>query len=230
MTIKLFDLAGADDRRFSPYCWRTRFALAIKGLEAQCIPMRFTQKDLIAFSGQGRVPVLVDGDNCVHDSWTIALYLERAYPDRPSIFGDEANIAVLRFLNMWTDRVVLRGIMPMIIQDIFEHIDPADHAYFRQSREKTWGGRIEDIHKERDSRVIGFRKSLGPLRATLAEQPFLSGTNAGYADCMVFSAFQWARIMSDFKLLENDDPIFAWRDKMLDQFGGLARSAPGYPF
>ena len=32
--ITLWDLAGAeDDRRFSPYCWRVKMALAHKGLE-----------------------------------------------------------------------------------------------------------------------------------------------------------------------------------------------------
>jgi hypothetical protein len=32
MAIKLYDLAGAElDQRFSPYCWRTRMALAHKG-------------------------------------------------------------------------------------------------------------------------------------------------------------------------------------------------------
>ena len=62
MAIKLYDLAGAEpDRRFSPYCWRTRMALAHKGLEVETIPWRFTEKDAIAFSGQGRVPVLIDG-------------------------------------------------------------------------------------------------------------------------------------------------------------------------
>ncbi len=134
MAINVFELVGADDRRFSPYCWRTRFALAIKGLDAEFIPMQFTQKHLIEFSGQDRVPVLVDGETCVHDSWAIALYLDRAYADRPSIFGDVANGGILRFLNMWTDMVVMRGIMPRIIQEIFEHIDPADQAYFTQSR------------------------------------------------------------------------------------------------
>ncbi len=68
------------------------------------------------------------------------------------------------------------------------------------------------------------------LRATVAEQAVLSGANAGDDNCLVFRAFQWARSMSDFQLLETDEPIFAWRDKMLDQFGGLARSAPGYAF
>ena len=69
MAIKLYDLAGAeDDRRFSPNCWRSRMALKHKGLEFETIPWRFTEKDAIAFSGQGLVPVLVDGSNIIHDS------------------------------------------------------------------------------------------------------------------------------------------------------------------
>ena len=46
MAIELYDLAGAEpDRRFSPYCWRTRMALAHKGLEVETIPWRFTEKE-----------------------------------------------------------------------------------------------------------------------------------------------------------------------------------------
>lgn len=68
--IRHYDLAGADpERRFSPFCWRTKLALAHKGLPVETIPWRFTDKDVIAFSSQGRVPVLVDGDKTVFDSW-----------------------------------------------------------------------------------------------------------------------------------------------------------------
>ena len=60
-TIKLWDLAGAeDDRRFSPHCWRVKMALRHKGLEAGEIPWRFSEKEAIAFSGQGRVPVITE--------------------------------------------------------------------------------------------------------------------------------------------------------------------------
>ncbi|MDE2478632.1 MAG: glutathione S-transferase N-terminal domain-containing protein, partial [Betaproteobacteria bacterium] len=59
-SLRLFDLAGADEqRRFSPYCWRTRMALAHKGLPVHTIAWRFTDKQAIAASGQGKVPVLV---------------------------------------------------------------------------------------------------------------------------------------------------------------------------
>ncbi|MBN8909662.1 MAG: glutathione S-transferase N-terminal domain-containing protein, partial [Rhodospirillales bacterium] len=70
--LQMYDLAGEDPAlRFSPYCWRSRFAAAHKGLPLETIPWRFTDKQAIAFSGQGRVPVLRDGAKVVHDSWAI---------------------------------------------------------------------------------------------------------------------------------------------------------------
>ena len=63
MGMQLYDLAGAEsERRFSPYCWRIKLALMHKGLPFDTIPWRFTEKNAIAFSGQGCVPVLIDGD------------------------------------------------------------------------------------------------------------------------------------------------------------------------
>src|SRR6266404_2538415 len=80
--MKLYDLAGAeDDLRFSPNCWRIKMALEHKGLAAETVPWRFVEKDIIAFSGQKLVPVLVDDDKAVSDSWEIAKYLESAYSD-----------------------------------------------------------------------------------------------------------------------------------------------------
>ena len=95
MAITLYDLAGVEaDRRFSPFCWRTRMALAHKGLEVETVPWRFTEKDKLPQPNGGRVPVIVDGGQVVHDSSTIAEYLENRYPDRPSLFGGEAGRAL----------------------------------------------------------------------------------------------------------------------------------------
>lgn len=99
MALKLYDLAAADEnRRFSPYCWRIKMALAHKDLEAETIPWRFVEKHVIAFSGQGRIPVLVDGERTLVDSWVIANYLEDAYGDRPSLFGSTIGHAPTRFV------------------------------------------------------------------------------------------------------------------------------------
>ena len=62
----------------------------------------------------------------------------------------------------------------------------------------------------------------------LALLPAICGAAPCYADYVVFGAFQWARGISDFALLAADDPIQAWRRRLLDMFDGLARQAPGY--
>jgi glutathione S-transferase len=80
----------------------------------------------------------------------------------------------------------------------------------------------------RDKGVVNFRKSLDPLRLTLKTQSYLGGAAPNYADYIVFGGFQWARVVSPFKLLEADDPVYAWRERLLDAFDGLARTSPGF--
>src|SRR5690242_13489327 len=95
MAITLYDLAGVEaDRRFSPFCWRTRMALAHKGLDVETVPWRFTEKDRLPQPNAGRVPVIVDGGEVVHDSSAIAEYLENRYADRPSLFPGGAGPAL----------------------------------------------------------------------------------------------------------------------------------------
>src|SRR5258708_29249966 len=110
MAIQLYDLAGAEaERRFSPYCWRIRMALAHKGLAVDTVPWRFTEKAKIAFSGQESVPVIVDGDRKLADSWAIACYLPSADPTAPSLFGGMAGERVAPFAALWVAAGVRRG-------------------------------------------------------------------------------------------------------------------------
>ena len=228
--MKLYELAAQeDDRCFSPYCWRTKMALAHKGLFYETIPWRFTDKEKIAFSGQERVPVLVDGEKTISDSWAIAQYLESAYPDRPSLFGGAEAFALTHFVNAWTDRVLHAAITPLIVTDIFAHIHETDRSYFRQSREQRFGKSLEDMAVDRDRRVLDLRtRALEPFRAIVRERAYLSGERPMYADYIVFGAFQWARCASPFRLLEDSDPVAAWRDRMLRLYEGIGLRAKGY--
>ncbi len=229
MALQLFELVGTeDDRPFSPYCWRTRMALAHKELEASSIPWRFTEKEAIARHQSDKVPVLLDGERAINDSWNIATYLEDTYPDRPSLFGGEGGRAMGRMINWWCDAMVIPGMVPLIITDIHAHLRPADQAYFRESREARFKKTLEEVAATRDRDVVTFRKSLDPVRLTLRSQPFLGGERPNYADYIVFGPFQWARAISGFQLLQPDDAIYAWRERLLDAFGGMARKSAGY--
>jgi glutathione S-transferase len=229
MTITMYDLAGTEaERRFSPFCWRAKMALAHKGLAVETVPWRFTEKDKLPQPNAGRVPVIIDGDRVVHDSTAIAEYLEAHYGDRPSLFGGDAARALTRFVQNWTETVLQGGLIRLVLLDIYRHIGPADQAYFRGDREKRFGTTLEDVVRDREARLPAFRASLDPLRRTVERQNFVSGSAPAYADYVVFGAFQWARAISDFELLAADDPVRAWRGRMLDLFDGLARRAPAY--
>jgi glutathione S-transferase len=225
MSIIMHDLAGADPAlRFSPYCWRTRFALAHKGLPVETVPWRFTDTEEIAFSGQGRVPVISDGETVVADSWAIAEYLEERYPT-PSLFGNAIARAHARFINAWADSVMVGGIARLIVRDIFDVIDPGDRDYFRQAREARFGMTLEAVQAGRETRVEAFRESLLPLRLVLHQQQWLGGAAPSYADCIIAGTLMWPRCCSRFAVLAKNDPIAAWFERMLDLYGGLGRAA-----
>ena len=230
MALKLFELVGTDaERPFSPFCWRTRMALAHKGLSAESIPWCFTEKHAIAPHQSDKVPVLIDGETSVADSWAIASYLEDTYPERPSLFGGEGGRAMGRMINWWGDVAVVGGMFPLIVADIPGHLKPEDAVYFRRTREARLGKSLEQALAGRDQSVEGFRRALDPMRLTLKTQAYLGGAAPNYADYIVFGAFQWARVVSPFKLLAENDPVYAWRAKLLDAFDGMARKSPGYP-
>jgi glutathione S-transferase len=230
MAIQLYDLAGAeDDRRFSPYCWRVKMALKHKGLAFETLPWRFTEKDTIAFSGAKTVPVLVDGGQAVYDSWAIATYLEEAYPSRPALFeGGEAQ-ALSLFFNHWTIRAVHAPLLRAIILDLYGHVHEKDRAYFRESREKRLGAPLEQVAAEQKKWLAEVRGAIEPVRPVLVQSHFISGKGPGFADYVLFGPFQWARAVSPLRLLEPDDPVYAWRERMLDLWDGYARKATGYP-
>jgi len=224
MGLKLFELCGTDPTRvFSPFCWRARMALALKGLPFESIPWRFTETERLAFAQHDKVPVLVDGERAVPDSWAIAQYLDEAYPETLSLL--RGNPQPYLFVAAWNDTVVQAGVVRFIVSDIPPLLGE-EKAYFVESREKRFGTTLAAVTADRDEKLPAFRASLQPMRHALRGRAFLGGDTPDYADCIVFGTFMWARVVSPLALLEADDPIHAWRERMLDLAGGMARNAP----
>jgi len=230
MSIRMYDLAGADPAlRFSPYCWRTRMALKHKQLEFEALPWRFTDTATIApyyAESPARVPVLTDGEVAVTDSWNIAEYLEEAYPGQPSLFDGGAGKRHARFLKHWTETTLHLPITRMVVLDIHDHLHEKDRAYFRASREQRLGMTLEEAVADRAATRTAFARTLAPMRHVVKEQPFLSGEAPAYGDYVVFGAFQWARTISAFDIVAADDPVGAWRERMLGLFDGYAAGFP----
>ena len=233
----LYELTGQNNRRFSPFCWRTRMALAHKGLTQddstiEYVPCSFTEKDKIAFANYDRYPLLQDGETIVADSWAIAEYLEDAYPEAPSLFGGARGPT--EFLNAWADSALHPTMIKPILGDVFEHILPKDRDFFRQSRTERFGRPFEELAAEwaddKDALVAELRRALNPVRTMLRSRDWICGPDGpAYGDYIVFGAFQWARSISPTALLDESDPVYAWRGRMGDLFDGYAETTTMYP-
>jgi glutathione S-transferase len=120
---------------------------------------------------------------------------------------------------------MLGGIARLIVRDLLDVVAPQDAAYFRESREARFGMTLEQVQEGRETRVAEFRATMLPVRLVLGKQPWLGGAAPSYADYIVFGSLQWPRCVSRFELLAADDPIAAWRERILNLFDGLGRKA-----
>jgi glutathione S-transferase len=227
MTIRLYDLAGANPAlRFSPYCFRTKLALLHKGLDFETVPWRFTDKSRIAETGQERVPVIVDGKRWVNDSWSIALYLDETYPARPKLFPDAQSRNYARFLNSWCDWSVNPAIRPLAVRHVFDAIDEKDKAYFRESREKQLGMKIEAIGADQVAAAAGFASALKPAEIMLADHRFLHGAEPGYGDYALFGSLLWPFAVCPKDPIDYVSNVGKWFERMMGRFDSWAARQP----
>jgi glutathione S-transferase len=224
--ITLWELGGQNGRRYSLFSWRTRMALRHKGLEFETQPVCMSDKAAIAFSNGKTVPVIKDGEAIVRDSWKIAEHLEERYPQAPTLFGGAIGRGVSQAFNTWVDRAVVPAMLPVIVADIHERVDPRDDAFFREMMEKFVKKTLEQTRAERDESLKRLGRALEPMQAALKRQAWVCGREPAYADYVLFSVFQWARVMSPQEVLGPEDPLCAWRERMLDLYGGFARNVP----
>jgi len=222
--IILWELKGKDGRRYSLFSWRTRMALRHKGLAFESRPVCMSDKAAIAFSGGKTVPVIDDGGTMVRDSWKIAEHLERAYPGASTLFGGDIGRGVTHAFNVWADRAVLPILFPLMAPDIHERVDSADEDYFRGMAQGAAKKTLEELRAGRDESLKRLGRALEPMQALLKRQAFGCGAQPAYADCILFSFFQWARVMSPKELLGPEDPLCAWRERMIELHDGFARN------
>jgi glutathione S-transferase len=160
MAIILHELVGTDQGRpFSPHCWKTVMSLAHKGLPFNRNGVSFRDIPKLENGYSSKVPVIRDEEKLVADSFEIALYLEDKYHDRPSLFKGEGGRAMARFVEGYSQMVLHPFINVVILMAVHDLLDAPNQAYFRESREKMFGRKLEDVAAMRDSKRSVHGKS-----------------------------------------------------------------------
>jgi glutathione S-transferase len=224
--ITLWELKGKGGRPYSLYSWRTKMALKHKALDFESRPVAMSDKQAIAFSGGKTVPVIKDGETVVRDSWKIAEHLEDHYPNTATLFGGAIGRGVTQAFNTWVDRALVPAMMPVIVAEVHERVDPADEQYFRQQFEGFLKSTLEEARSRQPKALERLTRLLEPMHATVKRQAFICGSAPAYGDYILFSVFQWARITSPQAIFNTSDPLYGWRERMLDLYDGFARNVP----
>ena len=212
MVLKLYDLSGKNDIRFSPYCWTIKLCLIYKKLKFQTIPIRFTEKNKIAFSGQKLVPILVTKidkkENIVFDSWNIICWLDKINKNDKNIFFKDDNLKTFSyFLYQWTSTQLLPILFEIIANDIPNILEENDVKYFISSREKRLGKPLSSLLTNIHNTANKFRKLINPIRKILESQSYLNGKEPSILDFIFFGNFIWAEKCSEYKILDFDEMI-----------------------
>jgi len=225
--LRLYELALLDGRSASPFVWRIRYALAHKGIAYETVYLGFTEIPTI-FGGKFKtVPILEHGETVLNESWDIAEYLDRAFPDKPLLFNTPAEHSLVRFMDTWFMNEVMRKMFRVYIKDVHDAARPQDQPYFRESREKNMKGKtLESFTADRAAHLPAIRTALAPLRLHLLKYPFLGGSTPNFADYIALGGFYWAASAGTLPLLERDDSLRDWLSRGFDLYGGIARD-PG---
>jgi glutathione S-transferase len=199
-------------------------ALAHKELDFAERPLAFTAIPGVENGFSKTVPILRDGEHLVSDSFEIALYLDEAYPDAPSLFKGEGGKALARFVESYSQTVLHPAIVRIAVVDIHDMLAAEDQVYFRESRTRALGRSLEEVAANRAAEISAFPAKLEPLRRMLGFQAFIGGETPLFADYIVFGALQWARITAGVNLFDADDTVSAWFERCLDLHGARGRS------
>ena len=221
--ITLYDLQLASGCTISPFVWATKYALKHKGFEIDVVPGGFT--GILERTGgrSERLPVIVDGDRWVLDSWHIADYLDETYPERPMLCGHPSIKLLTKFIEGWLWRTAITPWFGCYIKDYRDQSLTQDHAYVTRSRENMLGRTLEDVQAGRESRLPLIPPTLEPLRQLLAESPWLGGPTPNYADYRALATFLWVASIATTPPLTADDPLRDWLDRGFDLYDGLGR-------
>lgn len=215
--IQIYDLAGKNDLRFSPYCWRIKYLLNILKIDYKTIPTTFNQRLNNPLFGESRLPTIIDNEQLISDSFTIAQYIENNYTEKDLKLINN-NLEVIRFINHWSDHFLNYSIVERVAFDIIECLHDEDKKYFVESRTKRFGMHPKEFQELNVSSTKNeFDKCCNFLNNILLKQEFILEDGISYADIIILGSLTWGdKVSKNTKINEKFIKLIEWKNKLSD--------------
>ncbi|PPQ85501.1 hypothetical protein CVT25_006581 [Psilocybe cyanescens] len=216
MTIIFYDIPSTlSGNAWSPNTFKTRYTLNFKGIpyttewveypdiEPVCkkLGIKPTTKNPDG-SDSYTLPAIHDPSTGVYiaDSILIAEYLDKTYPDTPTVLP-RSTLALHHAFDEALD-AALDPLWEFILPDTCLALNPRSLEYFSRTREQAFGKSLEDLRPKGDYAT----KRWGELQASIGKVdtwysktddlgPFFMGNEASWGDIVVASYLIWLRIV-----------------------------------
>ncbi|KAF8810233.1 hypothetical protein BYT27DRAFT_7222021 [Phlegmacium glaucopus] len=215
MTIILYDIPSLlPGNAWSPNTWKARIVLNYKGIPYRTEWVEYpdiaplSKKLGINPTGQNddgspayTLPAIHDPSTgaYVSDSFAIAEYLEKTYPDTPSVFPNDT-IGLQKSFGMSFGQNV-SAVWPFILPSVCPKLNPRSEEYFRRTREISFGKKLEDVVPTGNTRTEEwgkFQQGLTKLHSYLVSTddkgPYMLGETISWSDLLLFSYLYWLKI------------------------------------
>lgn len=171
-------------------------------------------------SPQYTLPVIYDPNTktTISESAVIARYLDKTYPDKPTLIPPQADALHAAFNAVFT---------AVLVPDLLQIMLPASHAqlraksatYFRSTREAKFGAKLEEFapvgSEKRERHWKGIEQALSTFTQWLGadgqEKLFFMGDRLSYADITVAGFLVWIKILLGEDSKEWKD-VLKWND------------------
>ncbi|KIM25037.1 hypothetical protein M408DRAFT_331497 [Serendipita vermifera MAFF 305830] len=179
--ITFYDIASRlNPQAWSPNTWKTRFVLNYKRIPYETVYVSYPDiaqlwqtlgLSPLAADPKTFLPLIsvpsTDGGppSVIADSFDIALYLDYEFPETPAVIPP--NTGALQSSWALTLRtLVVPNLRPLILPQLVHKLDERGATYFRQTREKTFGMKLEELAPpgpKRDEALKKLERSLNDL-------------------------------------------------------------------
>ncbi|KAJ3562611.1 hypothetical protein NP233_g9465 [Leucocoprinus birnbaumii] len=215
--ITFYDLAANDSVKcWSPNTWKTRYILNYKKLPYRTIYVEFEKVDTVikeaGFTSSRpnpdgtpayTVPSIIDDATgaLVTDSYKIAEYLDKQYPDTPKAFPPGTEALQAAFYAQWNARTRDILMFPIIIPSVPRIITKESSLeYYYRTRNSWFGKPVDQVRPQGEDfeklwkQLTAFFDELDGWYAKSSGQ-FLTGETPSFADFTVAGVVKVLRII-----------------------------------
>ncbi|KAF9443128.1 hypothetical protein P691DRAFT_779052 [Macrolepiota fuliginosa MF-IS2] len=171
MTIILYDIAAKGSiKTWSPNTWKARYMLNYKGLSYKTLALEFPDiepeyKKLgippSAKKADGKLsytsPAISDGDARITESFRIAEYLDKTYPDTPKIIPAGSRPAQTGFYEYFFSH--FKSLWPLLLPKVSVNIlNPESVEYFERTRSEMFGKPLAELEPQGEARAQSWKE------------------------------------------------------------------------